>query len=306
MYPNVKIQIEGKGSSTAPPALIAGTVQFGPMSRAMKNERDRPVRDEVRLQADADPHVAIDALAVYVNKDNPIEKLTLAQVDAIFSKTRAARRQGRRHDLGPARPDGRLGEPADQPLRPQLRLAAPTASSRSTRCATATTRTTVKEQPGLGLGRPGRDRGPLRHRLQRHRLQDLRRQGARRWRTRTATVLRRHLRQRDERQVPAGALPLRLRQQGARQAARPAGPGVRQADPQQGRTGSRGQGRLPAAARRHREARSWRSSSRHRVRDGAVWPAPSHCRRRRPDRMAAAEHRRPRADGRRARSDRAA
>src|SRR5262249_4864300 len=35
-YPNVKIQIEGKGSSTAPPALIAGTAQLGPMSRTMK------------------------------------------------------------------------------------------------------------------------------------------------------------------------------------------------------------------------------------------------------------------------------
>jgi phosphate transport system substrate-binding protein len=33
MYPNVKVEIEGKGSSTAPPALIAGTAQFGPMSR---------------------------------------------------------------------------------------------------------------------------------------------------------------------------------------------------------------------------------------------------------------------------------
>ncbi len=37
-YPNVQIQIEGKGSSTAPPALIAGTAQLGPMSRAMKAE----------------------------------------------------------------------------------------------------------------------------------------------------------------------------------------------------------------------------------------------------------------------------
>jgi phosphate transport system substrate-binding protein len=36
-YPNVKIQVEGKGSSTAPPALIAGTAQLGPMSRTMKN-----------------------------------------------------------------------------------------------------------------------------------------------------------------------------------------------------------------------------------------------------------------------------
>ena len=35
-YPNAKVQIEGKGSSTAPPALIAGTAQLGPMSREMK------------------------------------------------------------------------------------------------------------------------------------------------------------------------------------------------------------------------------------------------------------------------------
>ncbi|MGH7353408.1 MAG: substrate-binding domain-containing protein, partial [Candidatus Rokuibacteriota bacterium] len=35
-YPNAKIQIEGKGSSTAPPALISGTAQLGPMSRPMK------------------------------------------------------------------------------------------------------------------------------------------------------------------------------------------------------------------------------------------------------------------------------
>ena len=36
VYPNVKCQIEGKGSSTAPPALIAGTSNIGPMSRKMK------------------------------------------------------------------------------------------------------------------------------------------------------------------------------------------------------------------------------------------------------------------------------
>ena len=35
-YPNARVQIEGKGSSTAPPALIAGTAQLGPMSREMK------------------------------------------------------------------------------------------------------------------------------------------------------------------------------------------------------------------------------------------------------------------------------
>jgi phosphate transport system substrate-binding protein len=87
MYPNVKIQIEGKGSSTAPPALIAGTSQFGPMSRAMRSTEV----DQFEAKYGYKPtqlRTSYDALAVYVNKDNPIDKLTLAQVDAVFSKTR--------------------------------------------------------------------------------------------------------------------------------------------------------------------------------------------------------------------------
>jgi len=86
-YPSVKIQIEGKGSSTAPPALIAGTAQLGPMSREMKSTE----LDTFEKKFGYKPTriaVAVDALAVYVNKDNPLQKLTLAEVDAIFSNTR--------------------------------------------------------------------------------------------------------------------------------------------------------------------------------------------------------------------------
>lgn len=86
-YPNVKIEIEGKGSSTAPPALIGGTAQFGPMSRPMKSKEE----DEFEKKYGYKPvavRAAIDALAVYVHKDNPIKCLTMQQVDAIFSKTR--------------------------------------------------------------------------------------------------------------------------------------------------------------------------------------------------------------------------
>jgi phosphate transport system substrate-binding protein len=86
-YPNVKIQIEGKGSSTAPPALIEGTAQLGPMSRVMKNTEVDAFERKFKYKPTAFP-VAIDALAVYVNKDNPIKGLTMAQVDAIFSKSR--------------------------------------------------------------------------------------------------------------------------------------------------------------------------------------------------------------------------
>jgi phosphate transport system substrate-binding protein len=86
-YPNVRIQIEGKGSSTAPPALIAGTAQLGPMSRAMKSEEI----DEFEKKYGYEPsviRVAVDGIGVYVNKDNPLSQLTMQQVDAIFSKTR--------------------------------------------------------------------------------------------------------------------------------------------------------------------------------------------------------------------------
>jgi len=86
-YPNVKIQIEGKGSSTAPPALIEGTAQLGPMSRKMKGKEMDAFEEKFGYKPTAFP-VAIDALAVYVNKDNPIPGMSMAQVDAAFSKTR--------------------------------------------------------------------------------------------------------------------------------------------------------------------------------------------------------------------------
>lgn len=94
-YPNVNIQVEGKGSSTAPPALISGTAQLGPMSRDMKQEEIDAFEKKFGYKP-TELRVSIDALAVYVNKDNPIEGLSLPQVDAIFSKTR---RGGYRTDI---------------------------------------------------------------------------------------------------------------------------------------------------------------------------------------------------------------
>ncbi len=87
LYPNVRIQIEGKGSSTAPPALVGGTAQLGPMSRKMKSEELNAFQEKFGYPPTA-IGVAIDALAIYVHKDNPISHLSLQQVDAIFSGTR--------------------------------------------------------------------------------------------------------------------------------------------------------------------------------------------------------------------------
>jgi len=111
-YPNAKIQIEGKGSSTAPPALIAGTAQLGPMSRSMKGTEI----DQFEKKYGYKPtqiRTSVDALAVFVNKDNPVKCLSLTQVDAIFSKSR---RQGYREDVKTWGQIGLNGEWASRPI----------------------------------------------------------------------------------------------------------------------------------------------------------------------------------------------
>jgi phosphate transport system substrate-binding protein len=112
MYPNVKLQVEGKGSSTAPPALISGTAQFGPMSRAMRGTEVDQFESKYGYKP-TQLRTAYDALAVYVNKDNPLEKLTLAQVDAVFSKTR---RKGLKQNVATWGQLGLTGDWANRPI----------------------------------------------------------------------------------------------------------------------------------------------------------------------------------------------
>ncbi len=145
MYPNVKIQIEGKGSGTAPPALIAGTSQFGPMSRAMKAAEI----DQFEAKYGYKPtqiRTSYDALAIYVNKDNPLDKITLAQADAVFSKTR--RRGGKNVNTW-----GDLGLTGDWAGRPVSLYGRNSASGtygffKEHVLQTGDYRDTVKEQPG--------------------------------------------------------------------------------------------------------------------------------------------------------------
>ncbi|HVQ75268.1 MAG TPA: phosphate ABC transporter substrate-binding protein PstS family protein [Candidatus Binatia bacterium] len=111
-YPNAKIQIEGKGSSTAPAALISGTAQLGPMSRPMKGTEI----DQFEKKYGYKPlpiRTSVDALAVFVNKDNPIKCLTMAQVDAVFSKSRRA---GLKEDVKTWGQLGLTGEWASRPI----------------------------------------------------------------------------------------------------------------------------------------------------------------------------------------------
>jgi phosphate transport system substrate-binding protein len=145
MYPNVRIQVEGKGSSTAPPALIAGTAQFGPMSRAMRPSEI----DQFEKKHGYKPtqlRTAYDALAVYVNKDNPLDRLTLAQADGAFSKSR--RRGGRNVATW-----GQLGLTGDWASRPLSLYGRNSASGtygffREHVMNNGDYKDTVKEQPG--------------------------------------------------------------------------------------------------------------------------------------------------------------
>ncbi len=86
-YPNVNIQIQAAGSSTAPPALTEATSNLGPMSRKMKSREIEAFEKRFGYKPTA-VRVAIDALAVFVHKDNPIKGLRIDQVDAIFSNNR--------------------------------------------------------------------------------------------------------------------------------------------------------------------------------------------------------------------------
>ena len=146
MYPNVKIQVEGKGSTTAVPALINGTAQFGPMSREMRAAEI----DQFEAKYGYKPtqlRTSYDALAVYVNKDNPIEKLTLAQVEAIFSKSR---RRGYKEDVKTWGQLGLTGDWASRPISLYGRNAASGTYGffKEIALKNGDYKTTVKEQPG--------------------------------------------------------------------------------------------------------------------------------------------------------------
>ena len=113
LHPGVNVEIQGAGSSTAPPALVEGTATLGPMSRPMKAGE---------LEAFESRHgyrptglrVAVDALAVFVNQDNPVAGLTIPEVDAIFSVTR---RCGHGEDVRRWGQLGLAGAWADRPLQ---------------------------------------------------------------------------------------------------------------------------------------------------------------------------------------------
>lgn len=145
-HPGVRVQVEGKGSSTAPPALIEGTSHFGPMSRPMKDaEKDAFIKkfgyEPTRI------NTSLDALAVFVHRNNPIEGMTLAEVDAIFSK---ARKLGHGSDITQWGQVGLGDDWADAPMSLYGRNSASGTYGyfKSVALGKGDYKDTVKEQPG--------------------------------------------------------------------------------------------------------------------------------------------------------------
>jgi len=145
-YPNVNIQIEGKGSSTAPPALIAGTAQFGPMSREMKSSEIDAIEKKYGYKPTR-IGVALDSLAVFVNKNNPVKSLSLEKIDAAFSKTR---KRGYQADIVTWDQLGVTGKLAKQPISLYGRNSASGTYGyfKEHTLAKGDYKDTVKEQPG--------------------------------------------------------------------------------------------------------------------------------------------------------------
>ncbi len=144
-YPNVNVQVEGKGSSTAPPALSTGAAQLGPMSREMKSSEIAAFEGRYGYKPTRIP-VAVDALAVFVHKDNPVQGLSLKQVDSLFSSTRKRGGQD-------ATTWGQVGATGTWASKPASLFGRNSASGtygffKDTALANGDYKSTVKEQPG--------------------------------------------------------------------------------------------------------------------------------------------------------------
>lgn len=85
-YPAVNAQVQASGSATAAPALSESTAQFGPMSRPMRSSEIASFEAMHGYKPTA-LRVAIDAVGIFVQRDNPIQGLNFQQLDAIFSST---------------------------------------------------------------------------------------------------------------------------------------------------------------------------------------------------------------------------
>jgi phosphate transport system substrate-binding protein len=86
LYPTVDVLVTGGGSEAAPIALIAGTTELAPMSRPMRASEIDAFKQKFGYEPTRIT-VGLDAIAVYVNKNNPLTQISIKNLDGIFSAT---------------------------------------------------------------------------------------------------------------------------------------------------------------------------------------------------------------------------
>jgi phosphate transport system substrate-binding protein len=78
------IQVTGGGSGTGIAALINGTTDICQASRPMKEDEKKKLRERYQTMGTEIP-VAKDGLAIYLNGQNPVQKLSIEQLRAIYT-----------------------------------------------------------------------------------------------------------------------------------------------------------------------------------------------------------------------------
>jgi phosphate transport system substrate-binding protein len=86
IYPGVTYNATAGLTSIGAAALLAGKADIVPMSRPLTPAEIAPFQKKYGY-APTEIKVAADALAIYVDKRNPLPSLTLQQLDGIFSRT---------------------------------------------------------------------------------------------------------------------------------------------------------------------------------------------------------------------------
>ncbi|MYB64451.1 phosphate ABC transporter substrate-binding protein [Candidatus Poribacteria bacterium] len=81
----VSVEVSGGGSGTGVAALINGTVDIANCSRQVKDKEKQQAIDNTGREP-IEFIVGYDALAVYVHKDNPIDKITIPQLAEIYGE----------------------------------------------------------------------------------------------------------------------------------------------------------------------------------------------------------------------------
>lgn len=86
-YAGVETEVDAKGSGNAFPALIFGQANIGMMSRPPNRSEIADFKKRYGYVPLVLP-TSVDMLAIWVHKENPIERMTFEELDAIYSSTR--------------------------------------------------------------------------------------------------------------------------------------------------------------------------------------------------------------------------